>query len=118
MNTGADYCYLTTTGRVSGRSHEIEIWFAAGDDHTLYLLAGGRDRSDWVRNVMKSSAVSVRIDESTWSGTATVLSSGEEELTARFLVYEKYQPRYSGDLANWRDTALPVAVRLEEVTRS
>ena len=23
-----DYCYLTTTGRISGRPREIEIWFA------------------------------------------------------------------------------------------
>ena len=40
MVSGADprehaaeqYCYLTTTGRVSGRPHEIEIWFAVGPD--------------------------------------------------------------------------------------
>ena len=24
-----DYCYLTTTGRRSGRPHRIEIWYAA-----------------------------------------------------------------------------------------
>ncbi len=23
-----DFCYLTTTGRISGRAHTIEIWFA------------------------------------------------------------------------------------------
>src|SRR5919198_4125925 len=42
-----DYAYLTTTGRVTGRPHEIEIWFAlhAG---TVYVLSGGGDRSDWV----------------------------------------------------------------------
>lgn len=40
-----DFCYLTTTGRRSGRSHTIEIWFALSG-HTLYLLSGGRDRSD------------------------------------------------------------------------
>ena len=31
---------------------------------------------------------------------------------ARRLLFEKYSPGYSGDLANWRDTALPVAVEL------
>ena len=25
---GQQYCYLTTTGRVSGNAHEIEIWFS------------------------------------------------------------------------------------------
>src|SRR6185312_13518616 len=34
-----DYCYITTTGRRSGKPHTIEIWFAL-DGRTLYLLAG------------------------------------------------------------------------------
>ena len=42
---GEDFCYLTTTGRVTGRPHEIEIWFAL-DGATLYMLSGGRGRSD------------------------------------------------------------------------
>ena len=25
---GETYCYLTTTGRVTGKPHTIEIWFA------------------------------------------------------------------------------------------
>ena len=35
---GQPDCYLTTTGRVSGRPHTIEIWFAL-QDRTLYLFA-------------------------------------------------------------------------------
>src|ERR671931_2193382 len=42
-----DYCYVTTTGRSSGRPHTIEIWFALHGDRA-YLLSGGGDRSDWV----------------------------------------------------------------------
>ena len=38
-----DYCYLTTTGRVSGEPREIEIWFAL-EGGSLYMLSGGRDR--------------------------------------------------------------------------
>ena len=41
------YCYLITTGRVTGNPHEIEIWFGL-NDHTLYLLSEGRDKSDWL----------------------------------------------------------------------
>jgi hypothetical protein len=41
-----DFCYLTTRGRVSGRPHTIEIWFAQSE-RTLYMLAGGREGSDW-----------------------------------------------------------------------
>ncbi len=41
--TDDDFCYLTTRGRVSGRPHEIEIWFAL-EGRTLYLLSGGDAR--------------------------------------------------------------------------
>ena len=34
------YCYLRTMGRVTGRPHEIEIWFGAYDGR-LYLISGG-----------------------------------------------------------------------------
>jgi deazaflavin-dependent oxidoreductase (nitroreductase family) len=54
------YCYLTTRGRVSGRPHRIEIWFAL-DGSTLYLLSGGRERSDWVKNLRATPEVTVEL---------------------------------------------------------
>ena len=51
-----DFCYLTTIGRISGRSHTIEIWFAL-HEQTLYMLSGGRDKSDWVKNALQNPAV-------------------------------------------------------------
>ena len=57
-----DFCYLTTTGRVTGRPHEIEIWFALiPERRTLYMLSGGGDRSDWVKNLSRDPDVEVRI---------------------------------------------------------
>jgi deazaflavin-dependent oxidoreductase (nitroreductase family) len=64
-----DYCYLTTIGRVSGEPREIEIWFGL-DGATLYMLSGGRDRSDWVKNLMREPRVSVRIADRTFQGDA------------------------------------------------
>ncbi|MGZ6980465.1 MAG: nitroreductase/quinone reductase family protein, partial [Acidimicrobiia bacterium] len=49
--TDEEYCYLTTTGRRTGQPHTIEIWFAV-DRGVVYLMAGGRERSDWVRNLV------------------------------------------------------------------
>ena len=43
-----EYSYLTTTGRVTGNPHEIEIWFGLNDT-TLYLMSGGMDKSDWMK---------------------------------------------------------------------
>ena len=104
-----DYCYLTTTGRVSGAPREIEIWFAL-QGRTLYMLSGGGERSDWVRNLLREPAVTVRIGGITEAGRARVVDDPGEDEKARTLVYDKYTARYSGDLKNWRRTALPVAV--------
>jgi deazaflavin-dependent oxidoreductase (nitroreductase family) len=107
-----DFCYLTTTGRITRRPHEIEIWYAA-DGETLYLLSGGGDRSDWVRNLRADSAVTVRIGDTTHRATGRVVDDPAEDRRARTLVFEKYQPRYAGDLERWREASLPVAVDLE-----
>jgi deazaflavin-dependent oxidoreductase (nitroreductase family) len=109
---GEDYCYLTTTGRVSGEPREIEIWFGL-DGSTLYMLSGGGDRSDWVKNLIKTPQVRVRIAERTFEGRARIVDDASEDALARRLLFDKYSAGYSGDLSNWRDTALPIAVDLE-----
>jgi deazaflavin-dependent oxidoreductase (nitroreductase family) len=117
----ASFCYLTTTGRMSGRPHTIEIWFAL-HERTLYLLSGGGDRSDWVRNLQASPEVTVRIgrrDAPAQSGRARVVAPGsDEDALARHLVTGKYQPGYGGDLSGWRRLSLPVAVDLEPPARA
>lgn len=105
-----DFCYLTTVGRVTGRPHEIEIWFAL-DDQTLYMLSGGRDRSDWVKNLERNPKVAVRIGDESFEGRARVVEDAEEDELARRLLVEKYERR-PGSLSNWRRAALPVAVDL------
>jgi deazaflavin-dependent oxidoreductase (nitroreductase family) len=104
-----DYCYLTTTGRVSGQSREIEIWFGL-EDGVLYMLSGGRDRSDWVKNLIADPAVSVRIGDERHVGRARVVTEAGEDERARRLLFDKYSDRYRGELSDWRRRALPVAV--------
>jgi deazaflavin-dependent oxidoreductase (nitroreductase family) len=111
---GEQFCYLTTTGRVTGRPHTIEIWFGLSG-RNLYMLSGNgaRRRADWVRNLMKSPRVSARLGEREIAGTGRVVRDAEEDALARRLLLEKYAPTYSGDLSEWGRTALPVAVDLE-----
>jgi len=104
-----DYCYLTTTGRHTGEPHRIEIWFGMRDG-TVYLLSGGGDRSDWVRNLMISPQVGLAIGEVNRTTTARVVSDPTEDALARRLVVEKYTPRYHGDLSDWGRTSLPIAI--------
>ena len=107
-----EYCYLTTKGRVSGRPHEIEIWFEIYDS-TLYILSGSHT-SDWVKNLLKDPAVTVRIAKHTFSGVARVVREQEEERRARYLLAEKYQEWEEGKtLSQWAQTALPVAIDVD-----
>jgi deazaflavin-dependent oxidoreductase (nitroreductase family) len=111
----ADYCYLTTSGRISGRPRTIEIWFAL-EGETVYMLSGGGDRSNWVRNLQREPRVSVRIGDRTFDGRARIVAEEREDELARRLLFDKYAPRYSGDLSNWRTKALPVAVDIDALT--
>lgn len=108
---GVQVCYLTTTGRVTGRAHTIEIWFAL-DGQTLYFLAGDGHRADWVRNLARSPNVKVRVGGRTVEGRGRVVTDPAEDERARRVVYEKYASTYSGDLTEWRARATPVAVDL------
>lgn len=95
---------------MTGRPHEIEIWFALGvEDDILYMLSGARDRSDWVKNLLANPAVAVQIGDRHFDGRARVVEDAAEDELARRLLVEKYETT-PGSLANWRRTALPVAV--------
>ena len=108
-----DYCYLTTTGRVSGHPHEIEIWFGI-NDNILYLLSGGGDKSDWVKNLLKNPSVTVRIAKHTFTGIARLVTDEQEDIKARTMLAEKYQEWEEGrTLSQWARTALPVAIDLD-----
>lgn len=107
-----DYCYLTTIGRITGKPHEIEIWFGL-NDATLYILSGGMDKSDWVKNLLKNPMVAVRIAKQAFAGTARLVKDEKEETMARYLLAEKYQEWETGKtLSEWARTALPVAIDL------
>jgi deazaflavin-dependent oxidoreductase (nitroreductase family) len=106
---GLDYCYITTTGRVSGHPHTIEIWFSLHEAR-VYVLAGGGDASDWVKNLRANPTVGFRLGDRDLITKAHVVEDAEEDALARRLLLEKYGHRYQGDLDEWGRTALPVVV--------
>jgi deazaflavin-dependent oxidoreductase (nitroreductase family) len=108
-----DFCYVTTTGRSSGRPHTIEIWFALHDGK-VYMLSGGGDASDWVKNIRVNRTVGLRIGDRDMICRAYVVEDHEEDALARRLLVEKYQPRDRGDLEEWSQSSLPVAIELPE----
>ena len=107
---GEDYCYLTTTGRVSGRPHTVEIWFAI-QNSTLYILSGGQERADWVKNALRQPRVSIKIRDREFTAMARRAKNEEEDALARKLLFDKYSPT-DDDLEEWARTSLPVAFDL------
>ena len=104
------FCYVTTIGRRTGRPHTIEIWFGERDG-TLYLLSGGGDRSDWVRNMKVEPRVSLRIAGDERPGVARFVDDPDEDAAARRLLATKYQSWREGrPLSRWASTALVVAI--------
>ncbi len=77
------------------------------------MLAGGRERADFVRNAMADPRVTVRIGDREGEATARVVEPGtDEDALARRLVVEKYAQPGSDDLSGWGVSALPVAFDL------
>jgi deazaflavin-dependent oxidoreductase (nitroreductase family) len=114
-----DYAYLTTTGRRTGEPRTIEIWFAE-DEGTVYLLSGGGDRSDWVRNLRRDPRVWVRLGgprelrrdvEGTAEATAREVDDPGEESRVRRMMAAKYRGWREGQpLDDWAGKALLIAL--------
>jgi deazaflavin-dependent oxidoreductase (nitroreductase family) len=105
------FCYVTTKGRVTGNPHEIEIWFGREPGaSTIYMLSGGADSSDWVRNIRADGTVTVRVGEEPFAGRGRIVEDAAEDALARKLLGDKYG--HTMDLTRWLVEALPVAIDL------
>jgi deazaflavin-dependent oxidoreductase (nitroreductase family) len=110
LSADLDFAYLTTTGRRSGAPHRIEIWFALSGQ-TVLMLSGGRDESDWVRNIIASPDVTLELGDVTRETKARVLKPGTDlDALARLLLVKKYASRDPDDLTEWGRESLAVAV--------
>lgn len=111
---GADFAYLTTIGRKTARRHRIEIWFALAGG-TVYLLSGGGEDADWVRNARKTPEVRIQIGTRSVTARARPVRARLEDRRARELLDAKYMGWKPGRrLSSWARGALPIAIDLQE----
>ena len=82
-------CYVTTTGRRTGRRHEIEIWFGLIDD-TMYLISGNGPTADWFRNLQADPVITVRLDDERRQGQARVVTDADERRRVGDVMGAKY----------------------------
>lgn len=108
-----DFAYVTTTGRRTGRAHTIEIWFAISDGR-MYLLSGGGERADWVKNIRNDGRIRVRVGSRDVAAIGRIVAPGSsEDARARQLLDTKYMGWREGKrLSSWARRALPVAIEL------
>jgi deazaflavin-dependent oxidoreductase (nitroreductase family) len=75
--------YSTTTGRKTGLSREIEIWFVIYCN-CFYLFAETGEAAAWIKNIRRNPEVEVRIEEQRIGATARVLDRElDQELWAQ-----------------------------------
>jgi deazaflavin-dependent oxidoreductase (nitroreductase family) len=115
---GETYCYLTTTGRRTGNPHTIEIWFGMPEDgRAVFVLSGGGDGSDWVRNLIANPSVAVSFgsrSSAEYAARGRLVDPGEEDDEARKLLASKYQGWEDGQiLSSWARTARCIAIEPE-----
>lgn len=103
------YCYLTTIGRQSGSTHEVEMWFVHLDG-SLYVVSGAGPMSDWVRNLQANARVTVRIAAQTGRFVARFsLTNPDERLEAATALAAKYRGHF-GDPGEWVEKAYLIAL--------
>src|SRR5215472_6332554 len=81
MSEPSPYLYLTTIGWKSGEPHVIEIWFVEYGG-CYYIVAEGRDKSHWVRNIAHQPAITFRVGGRTFRGLARAVDRAAEPTLA------------------------------------
>jgi len=96
------YLYLTTTGRITLKPREIEIWFVESEGK-FYILAEHFYEAQWVKNILRDPRVRVRIQDDQFEATARVL---DKEIDAALW---KLAQRLEREKYGWGD-GLPVEI--------
>jgi deazaflavin-dependent oxidoreductase (nitroreductase family) len=94
------FAYLTTTGRKTGKSHSVQVWFSM-DAGKIFLSHEG-DYTDWMRNIIRNNRVRIRIGRLNLEADATILKDGEMNEVGKRSLYEKYYgPAPKATIDDW-----------------
>jgi hypothetical protein len=103
------FCYMTTTGRTSGRRHTIEIWFAAIGS-TIYVISGGGPHSDRVKNLSATTPHRSASNTDHHDVARLPLAPSEERDRVVRHLHAKYESQVSRSVHDWLRDAYIVAL--------
>jgi deazaflavin-dependent oxidoreductase (nitroreductase family) len=102
---------MVTTGRRTGRTHRVPVWFAYRDGD-VYFLAHAREHgrgTDWYRNLMAAGAAVIVAGGHRVPITPRAFACGVDAHRATVALFEaKYG---AGAVRTWYDPALRIPVR-------
>lgn len=107
----ADELELVTTGRRTGKTHAVTLWFA--HDRGVLWLRGDRD-SDWYRNLARDPACRVRVAGMEVSGRLEPVADDARVL--RELI-DRWRAKYGAEwVGDWyvERGRVPVLIRIAE----
>jgi deazaflavin-dependent oxidoreductase (nitroreductase family) len=80
---------LSTTGRRSGETRTVTIWFVR-DGERLYVQSGKEGKTDWYRNLLANTEVTLRIGTLHLHGRAHAVEGAAENERMHALFEKKY----------------------------
>jgi len=80
---------LTTTGRASGKPHEVTIWIAT-DGEKVYIRSGGGMERDWPQNLVAKGEGTIHLGAESIRVKPRHLTDPEEARRTSRLAAEKY----------------------------
>jgi len=88
---------ITVTGRKSGRTISLPIWFVLQDD-TLYLLPVRGSDTQWYKNVLKNPSLRVNVGKAEAEFTVVPVTDATQVAS----VVEKFRGKYgAGDVKKY-----------------
>lgn len=82
-------CDVVTTGRRSGKPHEIEIWFGVLGE-AMYLISGNGAGADWYQNMLAQPDVLVKLAGQAHIGRASDVTEPDERRRCGEVMGAKY----------------------------
>ncbi len=81
---------LTTTGRASGKSRAVTIWFVVADNNHVHVQHSSRAPAQWYKNLLKNPEVQLDFGDGPLPGRATAITDSPEVARIQKLFRGKY----------------------------